>query len=558
MRKVCKQCSAPFEITDEDLVFYEQISPIFNGTKELVPPPTLCPNCRMQRRMTWRNDRTLHHRKSDLSGKQIISMYSADKPYKVYDQDEWWSDQWDALEYGREFDFSKTFMEQFDTLSRDVPHVSLYATNAENSYYTNHTLNMKNCYLIGGGGNSEDCLYGRFIVGCKDTVDGASLYGCEWCYEGIASQECYQCLHFTYCRHCVECVMVEDCTNCKNCIGCFGLTGKEYCIFNVPMTKEEYERRKQELMPLTAETIRLLREKLYELKAKLPHKYAHIFNSEDCSGDMIFNSRQCKWCFDCTDCEESKHIAFTPKGIHSQDATFTAPDGVKWCYEVGSTVGGELCFATHLMWYGSNILYSTECHYCKDCFGCVGLRNKQYCIFNKQYTKEGYESLVSNIIDHMRTTGEWGEFFPVSGSRYCYNESVAHDYFPLTKKDVLQRGWHWHDGQDSENRYMGPRIKAPATILETDDSIVNQILICEITGKPYKITPQELKFYRTIGLPVPRISPDQRHKERMALRNPRNLWKRTCAKCSKEIETTYALERPEIIYCEECYLKTAY
>ena len=35
------------------------------------------------------------------------------------------------------------------------------------------------------------------------------------------------------------------------------------------------------------------------------------------------------------------------------------------------------------------------------CFGCVGFKHKQYCILNKQYTKEEYEKLVQKIIKQM-------------------------------------------------------------------------------------------------------------------------------------------------------------
>lgn len=556
--QACTHCSQAFQTTQDDLEFYEKVSPVFNGKKELIPPPTLCPDCRLQRRMAWRNDRTLHHRKSDLTGKQIISMFSADKPYTVYDQDEWWSDAWEGLTYGRAFDPAQTFMEQFDALSRDVPHISLYATNAENSYYTNHTLNMKNCYLIAGGGNSEDCMYGRFIVGCKDTIDGTSLYSCEWCYEGVASQQCYQCLYFTNCRTCIDCVMIEDCTNCKNCIGCFGITGKEYCMFNEQFTREEYEKRKQELFPLTHENIALLEKKLEMIKVTLPHRCSHIFNSENCTGDMIFNSKNAEYCFDITDCEDAKYVAFTPKGIHSYDATFTAPDGVEWGYEVGSTVGVHAPLVTHLVWYGDNVLYSTECHYCSHIFGCVGLKHKKYCILNTQYTKEEYEELVPKIIDCMRKAGEWGEYFPASSSRYCYNESVAQDYFPLTKEKATEQGLLWYEGYETENQYLGTRISPPATIEETDDTIVHQILTCQATSRPYKITPQELKLYRTLGIPIPLVSADERHRRRLERKNPRTLWNRECAKCQKAIQTSYPPARPEIVYCEECYLKEVY
>jgi hypothetical protein len=67
----------------------------------------------------------------------------------------------------------------------------------------------------------------------------------------------------------------------------------------------------------------------------------------------------------------------------------------------------------------------------KDCFGCVGLKNKQYCIFNKQYTKEAYIETVQRLIEHMQTLGEWGRFSPQEHAPFSYNESVAQTYFPL-------------------------------------------------------------------------------------------------------------------------------
>ncbi len=558
MEKTCLQCSAGFDVSDEDLVFYENISPVFNGKKELVPPPTLCPDCRLQRRMGWRNDRTLHHRKCDKTGKQIISIYSADKPYVVYDRETWLGDGWDALDHGRAFDFSKTFAEQFDALTRAVPHASLFQTNSENCDYANHVLNCKNCFLIAGGGNDLDCMYGRYVVGSTNAVECGSVYGCERCYETVASEGCYGCLFARYARNCNDCFMIEECQGCKNCLCCFGLRNKEYCILNEQFTKEEYEKRMEELRPFTRETIRVLEERLEELKRGLPNSHAHLYSCEDCTGDMVVRSKNTKWAFDVADSEDSKFVAFTPKSVSTYDATFTAPDGVELCCEVGSSVGVKYCFATYLVWYGHDVLYSTECHHCDHCFGCVGLRNKSYCVFNKQYTKEEYEELVPKIIARMRETGEWGEYLPLSIARFGYNESVASDYVPLTREEALSRGWKWHDEANAEKNYLGPVYGIPKTIAETRDDIVKEILLCEATGKPFKMIPQELAFYRDMGLPPPRRSPDQRFRDRIGKRNPRTLWKRRCAKCSKDIETSYAPDRPETVYCEECYLSLVY
>ena len=200
------------------------------------------------------------------------------------------------------------------------------------------------------------------------------------------------------------------------------------------------------------------------------------------------------------------------------------------------------------------------CDHSQHLFGCISAKHKQYCILNKQYTKEEYEALVPKIIEHMRKTGEFGEFFPASISPFGYNETVANEYFPLTREEALEKGFQWSD-------YEAPKPQAAKTISEENmkklpdsidqipDDVLNWALTCEISGKLFKIQPAELAFYRKMKLPIPRRHPDIRHADRMALRNPRKLWKRNCAECNEEIETTYSPERPEKVLCESCYLK---
>ena len=103
-----------------------------------------------------------------------------------------------------------------------------------------------------------------------------------------------------------------------------------------------------------------------------------------------------------------------------------------------------------------------------------------------------------------------------------------------------------------------PAEKLPDSIDDIPDDILNWAIKCEATGRPFRIIKQELEFYRKMKLPIPHFHPDERHRRRMALRNPRKLWRRPCGKCGKEMETTYAPERPEIVYCESCYLQEVY
>lgn len=169
--KKCKLSGKEFFVTDYDRELLEKISPTYNGKKLILPNPTLCPDERQKRRLSFRNERKLYHRKCDKTGKQIISIYSSDKPYIVYDQKVWWGDDWSGFDYGRNFDFSRTFFEQFNELLISTPKVSILNTRCENSEYTNHTIQSKNCYLCVGTTKSEDCYYSHFIKDSKNILD---------------------------------------------------------------------------------------------------------------------------------------------------------------------------------------------------------------------------------------------------------------------------------------------------------------------------------------------------------------------------------------------------
>ena len=196
----------------------------------------------------------------------------------------------------------------------------------------------------------------------------------------------------------------------------------------------------------------------------------------------------------------------------------------------------------------------------KNVFGCVSLNHGNYCILNKQYTKDDYEILVPRIIEHMRTTGEWGQHFPSRYLPFGYNETVAQEYFPLTRTQAIESGYSWRDAEEDvpQVERIISADQVPDSIDDVPDDILQWAITCQASGRPFKIIKQELAFCRSMRFPIPRSHPDERHRRRMALRNPRKLWSRQCAKCQKDIQTTYAPDRPEIVYCEECYLKEVY
>lgn len=556
MTHSCAQCQQQFEITSEDLSFYEKISLMINGEKFLIPSPTKCPSCRVQRRMAWRNERTLYNRKCDLCKKSIISIFHSDANHPVYCPSCFTSVKWDGTSYGRDYDFSKPFFEQYQDLQKIVPITALHHEREnENCEYTNLTSDNKNCYLIFAAAQNEFAFYTTYVQRCRDIADCFFIFDSELCYECIDCYHGYNLLYSINTQNCSDSQFLFDSKSCKYCFGCINLNNKEYYIFNKPYSKDEYAAQLKELIA-TRESLEQAKEEIAKLKLAVPHKYYSGHNNENFSGDHIFSSKNAFNCFDCNNLEDCNYCTWMTKSKDCQD-----------CYAWGNT--GELGYENHLCGNGyhnvqfcdgcsndiSNLMYS-ECirNGSHDIFGCISLFRKEYCILNKQYSKEAYFDLLPKIIAHMERTGEWGRPLPISLSRFAYNESIAQEYMPLTKDTALALGAEWKD-EEIKTHYQGTTGTYPYNIAEVSDDILKEILTCKSCSKNYRIIAQELNLYRKLKVAIPEHCFACRYKNRFSQRNPRKLWARNCMKCNAPIETTYAHGRPETVYCEACYVK---
>lgn len=548
--KQCKQCQSSFEVLDADRDFYKMMQ---------VPEPTFCYLCRMQRRLTYRSERFLYHRKCDLSGKQIISTYSTDKPFPVYANSEWWSDKWDPRDYGRDFDFSRPFFEQFFELRNDVPRLNLIQQEPmENSDYCNAAGKCKNCYLCFSSNGNEDCYFCTWINYCKNCLDCFSINLSELCYECVGCRDCYNLKYSSDSVGCKNSAFLRNCQSCTDCFGCTNLRGKQYYIFNKPHTKESYEAFMKQVDLGSYQVVSNMKERFHEVVNDMVVKEFEGVNNQNSLGNYIRNNKNAYLCFEVENCEDTRYSICLFKAKNSMDHSHWG-DGTENVYECQAVGYGSsnIRFSNLCTISSSDLTYCDHCFTSRNCFASVGLKKNEYCILNKQYSKEAYEALVPKIIEHMKKTGEWGEFFPSKFSPYAYNESLAYEQIPLSREEVLARGWGWHDEQ-REKTYKGSPYKIPDHIKDVDDDILDSILVSEKSGIPYKIIPQELKFYKEKNIPIPRITPDERHWERLKKRNPRILWDRHCEQCQKTIKTSYSPERPEKVYCEDCYLKNIY
>ena len=583
----CQNCKNQFTIEPDDFAFYEKIK---------VPAPTWCPPCRLQRRLSWRNERSLHKRICDLCRKDIIAMYPQDVTFPVYCRECWYSDKWDGTQYGREYNFNKPFFTQFKELQNKVPRVALQVDKCVNCEYANQIANCKNCYLIFSGSDNEDSMYSYRILNSKNLVDCFIVLRGEYCYECI---ECLEVSQLIFVENCASSTGLSFCFDARGSQDCFlssNIWNKSHVFENKQCTKEDYKQKMKDIDTGSYKNFSTYAAKFEAMRKKALHKHAYTKNVTNVVGNTISYSKDCYHCFNGAELENCRYCLFVNKAKDSMDIN-NGCCVMELNYEV-NTMGVNaynVKLSSDAWPEVRNITYCDICkNGCHDLFGCIGLRKKEYCILNKEYTKEKYEELVLQIIDHLNEASykdkkgkiyAHGEFFPTELSPFPYNETPAYDYFPLDKERALAQGFNWRDLEKPSYQITVSAEQLPDHIRDVDDSIVKEVISCAHQGKcgercvtAFRIVSDELNFYRKMNIPLPRLCPNCRYYARFRRRNPINLWHRQCVcdsstgseqatkyknttkhshhlegRCPNEFETSYAPERKEIVYCEQCY-----
>ncbi len=540
----------------DDFSFYEKIK---------VPPPTFCPECRRQRRFSWRNYINYYKRECGLTGVSLVSLYSPESGITVYSPKAWHSEVWNAFDYGRDYDFSKPFFTQYAALLYAVPKPAMDTDDgllSTNCMYTNDFAMGKDCYLVVKAWKLENVMYSFYVVNSKDLVDVHTSFGKdEGNYETINTEHCYQCRYVYDSRSCSDCAFCYDCRNCDHCFMSTGLRGKSYCFQNKEVGKERYDELMKEYALHTYTGTQRAKEEFEPLLQNHPRKALRMINCQDSFGDLLFNNHNCKFCFLMLSSENCKYNNYA--------------DGAKDSYDTDAGGGGELDYESDLPAFSSNIIgsysiwycqdsqYISHCYRSRDCFGCSGLKDAQYCIFNKQYTKEKYFELVKNIKQHMhdmpyidakRNTYDYGDYLPAELSYFPYKDTEAQELYPLSEKEIENQGFLFKT-KDEEST-ISETINAdnlPDSIFDVSDDIINEIILSRTSNRKYKITLQELEFYRKYKIPLPRESFFERYDRRHKMASSFKLYERKSDKSGIPITSSYAPDALETVWSIEEY-----
>ncbi len=542
--KICEECKQNFVITEGELALYKKVD---------IELPTLCFFCRVKLHLSFWLFGKFRKGKSDLSGESLITVLPEKSRYPIYTLHEWHSDKWDAMDYGIDYDNDQPFFEQLQNLQEKIPHPHQTGIKNTGCDWCDDVWNCKNSYLSRSMVDCENLFYSYRNMGVKNSIDAIVCYFCEKCYD---ISECHHSFRLFYSKHsrdCIDSYFLYDCRNCQNCFMCWNLRNKSHCIGNVQYSKEEYEEKLKSFNLGSHEAIQSLKKHFEEIiKKEVVHRPNFNLKVYNSSGDYLLNCKNCKNCYTISDSEDcynclrnvwlkssiditgSMHLELSGNCIACQ------PNGYSLKYSNWSSAR-----------YSEYLDICVECEYC---FGCVGLKKKKYCILNKQYSKEGYETLKNKIIADMKKRGEYGKFMPYVMSAGPFNFSNAFLYFPETKKeDILKLGGYWEDINESHIEGM-PTNELPDDIKNVPDTIITQALICPETGWRFNVAQNELNFYRENNIPLPRYHFDVRIKDRMKYLTIIKAYPYKCVYCKKNTNAYYLPEWGyQKIACEECY-----
>jgi len=463
----------------------------------------------------FRNEVNVFFRKCDLSGETILSQFPSDTPFKVFRQDLWWKNDFETPE--AEYNPNESFFRQFRKLQLQVPRMGTSSvTSLENCPFVNATGFCKDCHMIFASGYNEECFYSINLERSESTMNASIAYDCTLCNEITSCRDCYNVDYSVYCLNCSDSQFLYDCRRCKNCFLCVGLVGKEYCILNKQYSKEDYEEKMQRYRPLTNELVNELFQELEVLRLNYPHKYANIVGSENCTGNDISYCRETINSFIMEKCRDCINGSSLRNSKDCLDFDIWGDPG-ELCYNsmsCGNVVYYlRMCFDC---WNNCRYLtYCDTCPGCEHCFGCIGLKQRKFCILNKQYFEDEYYKLVDVIISDMKKRKEWGQFFPPYCSPFALNNSMAHEYFEVNKEMAEKLGFEWMDKSESRsydkaNVYIGSMVSTDITFNDLKD----KVLLCSKTGLPYNLQAKEFELLQRKKLPVPNLHWRVRFEER--------------------------------------------
>jgi len=409
-----------------------------------------------------------------------------------------------------DYDFSKNFFENMGLLFNKVQLPALSIFSSENSNYGDAIGNSKNCYLSYSLFECENILYSYNAKYSRNVFNSVLVRETsENIYYSSGIIKSYAVFYSKYIVNSSDIRFSSNLQWCTECIFCDNLLNQSYCIKNKKYEKEEYEAMKKDI---------LQDKENFAKRNEEVNIHGMILWGKNNTGWFIIGSENVT---DGYFCESVKNV---------RNAIFA---GFGWWYEnlrnVFNCGGGESW--ANIYWWISNAWWSNDlnnilsmscsnCYYtyytmwCSYCIGCIGLKNKSFCILNKEYNKEERFVLADKIFQQMDKDGILWEFFPWTMNPFYFNDTVASLIEDFTKADVSKTGYLRRDEEikvdiPPEADIVETKNLSSYQWFENDTWTINPEILKKVIkdekGNYYRIVKMEYDFLMKYGLPLPEL-----------------------------------------------------
>ncbi len=411
-----------------------------------------------------------------------------------------------------DYDKNTSFFDTYKKLLENTPMLSrLVGQDMENCDYAESASNSKNVYLSYTViKNCENIIYTFYAQdGVSDVVNGVMVWDKSQ-YIYFASGILHSFKVF-YSKYIVNSNNIWFCTNligCSECIFCDNLENKKYCIKNIEYSKEEYLKKKWEILEKKLEFSQ------YYLQL---NKTANNIASTNVTGQFCVESDNIENGYFSYRLHSGRNVIFVGHWDGRRDVYDTFwndGDGIWSVYGGTNSWGYEhqyLCDA--VLW--SHLYYCFNCIECSYCLGCNSLLNKSYCIFNKQYSKEEWYEKVDEIFSDMEEQWILWNSLPWELNPFYFNDTVAWLLWDFTQEEVEAKWYLW---RDEESKTDIPEWSEVIQVSELEDyqwfsqdwewkinpEILKKVIVDE-KWNYYRIVQMEYDFLMKHGLPLPEI-----------------------------------------------------
>ncbi|MSU26268.1 MAG: hypothetical protein EXS44_03340 [Candidatus Levybacteria bacterium] len=301
---------------------------------------------------------------------------------------------------------AQTFFKEIIKIIALGPKPASYILNSENCNYGEHIYYSKNLFF------SFDCLNCSDSTYIYDSLVSTNSMDCDYanesdqCYESVDIHKCSNSSFLENCADIQDSSYSTSCVDCHDVFGCVLLRNKSFCIFNRQFSETEYHQQLEKYKKWPLEKILLTIE---ELKKQYPITQTNELHNENSNyGNYVYYSKDCYICFDTSYSFDCGYNFNSSNNKNSYDLTYSTEN--ESCYEMINS--GKNINSSYLAYSANckNSNYLINCFGLKDSLGCFGLSHKQYCILNRQFTKEEYEKISQPLLEELRIKNlDWSD-----------------------------------------------------------------------------------------------------------------------------------------------------